>query len=110
MDRPNEIRSCHVCVNLSCMEGGSEALRDRLVEQLTGSGVEVKTHICFGACWMGPNIVLYPQGTWYSNVQAGDIDEIVAHTQGGDPVERLIYSGDPGLQELVVSILDAGLF
>ena len=109
MDRPDEIRSCHVCVNISCAEGGSEALLDTLTARLAGSGVEVKTHICFGACWMGPNIVLYPQGTWYSNVQPGDIDDIVAHIQGGEPVERLIHSLDPQLHELVISILDAGL-
>jgi (2Fe-2S) ferredoxin len=109
MDRPQEIHSCHVCVNLSCVEGGSKAIAERIVQQLDGSGIEVKTHICFGACWMGPNIVLYPQGTWYSNVQLKDVDEIVAHAKGGPPVDRLIYTGDAQLHELVISILDAGL-
>jgi (2Fe-2S) ferredoxin len=109
MDRPDEIRSCYVCVNISCAEGGSEAVHDALAERLAGSGVEVKTHICFGACWMGPNIVLYPMGTWYSNVQSADVDDIVAHVEGGEPVERLVYGSDPQLHELVISILDAGL-
>ncbi|HZT08823.1 MAG TPA: (2Fe-2S) ferredoxin domain-containing protein [Chloroflexota bacterium] len=108
-DRPDEINSCYVCVNISCREGGSEELRDMLIERLAGSDIDVKTHICFGACWMGPNIVLYPKGTWYSNVQSADIDEIVAHIRGGPEVQRLINSVDPGLYELVVSILDAGL-
>jgi len=109
VDRPQEINSCYVCVNISCAECGSQALAKTLAEELDGSGVEVKTHICFGACWMGPNIVLYPQGTWYSNVQAGDLDDIIAHIRGGEPVERLLNSIDPQLHELVVSILDAGL-
>jgi (2Fe-2S) ferredoxin len=109
MDRPDEIHSCYVCLNISCAEAGSQALQDALAEKLEGSGVQVKTHICFGACWMGPNIVLYPKGTWYSNVQMTDIDEIVAHIKGGPPVERLENTLDPGLHELVVSILDAGL-
>ena len=109
MARPDEIRSCHVCINISCAEGGSEQLVDTLVERLADSGVEVKTHVCFGACWMGPNIVLYPQGTWYSNVQASDLDEIVAHIRGGEPVGRLVYDRDPQLHDLVISILDAGL-
>jgi (2Fe-2S) ferredoxin len=108
-DRPKEIHTCHVCVNLSCAEGGSEAIRSLLAEKLEGSGIEVKTQICFGACWMGPNIVLHPEGTWYSNVQAQDVDEIVAHITGGEPVERLVNRSDEQLHELVISILDSGL-
>lgn len=110
MDRPSEIRSCHVCVNVSCAEGGSEAIYRGLVDQLADSGVEVKQHICFGACWMGPNIVLYPKGTWYSNVQATDVDDIASHIKGGEPVTRLESGAlDPQLHELILSMLDAGL-
>jgi (2Fe-2S) ferredoxin len=47
-----------------------------LAEKLADAEVAVKTQICFGACWMGPNVVLHPEGTWYSNVQPGDVDEI----------------------------------
>ena len=109
MDRSQEIHSCHVCVNLSCAEGGSETVRAMLAEKLADSEVAVKTQICFGACRMGPNVVLHPEGTWYSNVQPGDVDEIVAHIQGGAPVERLMNTSDKQLHELVISILDAGL-
>ena len=107
--RPKEIHSCHVCVNISCAEGGSQALYDTLKERLEGSEVALKAHICFGACWMGPNIVLYPEGTWYSNVGPADLDEIVAHIKGGEPVERLKSTTDEGLRELVLAILEAGL-
>ncbi|MPZ13530.1 MAG: hypothetical protein GEU73_03760 [Chloroflexi bacterium] len=105
----NEIHTCHVCINISCAEGGSPALVDALSERLAGSGVQVKTQVCFGACWMGPNIVLYPEGTWYANVQQSDIDDIVAHVHGGPHVERLTHGVDPQLHELVVSLLEAGL-
>jgi len=107
MNRSDEINSCYVCVNLSCAEAGSEALVDALAQRLEGSGVEVKTHICFGACWTGPNIVLYPEGTWYSNVEAGDVDDIVAHIRGGPPVERRINNSDPDLHQLVLEILES---
>jgi (2Fe-2S) ferredoxin len=109
VSRSPEIKTCYVCVNLSCAEGGSQAIATNLAERLAGTDVAVKTQICFGACWMGPNIVLHPNGTWYSNVQLGDLDEIVAHIQGGAPVDRLIDKVDPTLHELVISILDAGL-
>ncbi len=109
MSRSPEIKTCYVCVNLSCAEGGSEAIAASLKDRLAGTDVAVKTQICFGACWMGPNVVLHPNGTWYSNVHLSDLDEIVAHVQGGAPVDRLIDQVDPTLHELVVSILDAGL-
>lgn len=109
MDRPQEIRSCHVCVNTSCAEAGSRALLDALRERLAPLDVRVKAQICFGACWMGPNVVLYPQGIWYSNVQPGDLGDIVAHIEGGPPVARLLDHVDPQLNKLVLAILDAGL-
>ena len=96
-------------MNLSCAEGGSEKLHSELVEKLAGSGVEIKAQICFGACWMGPNIVLYPKGTWYSDVKQSDIDDIVAHIKGGEPVARLVDRIDPGLHEMVLALLEAGL-
>lgn len=31
--------------------------------------VEVKPYMCFGACQEGPNIVLYPEKSWYASVK-----------------------------------------
>jgi (2Fe-2S) ferredoxin len=111
VDRPNEIRTCLVCVNVYCAEGGSRELRADLQERLTetGSPVQVQEYVCFGACTMGPNLVLHPEGTWYMGVQPGDLDEIVAHIQGGPPVERLTKRVEPVLHELILDILDAEL-
>ncbi len=94
-----------VCVNTSCRGGGSVAIRDALAAKLAGGVGEVREQVCFGACWMGPNVVLYPQGTWYCGVAAEDVDEIVAHLQGGEPVERLIDRSDPGLCDQVERLL-----
>jgi (2Fe-2S) ferredoxin len=108
--RPDRIDSCYVCVNISCSEGGSRQVLEALRERLAASSVAVKEYVCFGACWMGPNIVLYPKGTWYSDVQVKDVEDIAMHVEGGPPVERLVHGGvDPQLQELVISLLDAGL-
>lgn len=43
---------------------------------------------------MGPNIVVYPEGIIYSGVQVSDIKDIIAHLEGGPPVERLILTPD----------------
>ena len=108
MSRSQEINACFVCVNISCREWGSEALVEALRERLAGTDVQVKTHICFGNCWKGPNIVLYPEGTWYADAKLEDVDDIVAHVKGGPKAERLAQSVDPGLLELTLSLLDVG--
>jgi (2Fe-2S) ferredoxin len=43
---------------------------------------------------MGPNIVVYPEGIIYAGVQVSDIKDIIAHLEGGPPVERLILTPD----------------
>ena len=46
-------------------------------------------------CGRGPNMVVYPEGVWYSGVQPADVEEIVReHFGSGRVVERL-RSGDP---------------
>lgn len=43
-------------------------------------------------CDIGPNIVVYPEGIIYSHVAVSDLPDIIAHLEGGQPVERLILS------------------
>ena len=69
--------ACYVCVNVNCARQGSEAIRDALASKLAGSDVEVRTQLCFGACWSSPNVVVYPGGACYANVQMSDIDALV---------------------------------
>jgi (2Fe-2S) ferredoxin len=100
-----------VCTNVDCASRGSPALLEQFKEGLTaaGSPVEVKPYLCFGACQDGPNIVLYPEGTWYMGVQKDDVGEIVGHMLGGEPVARLTARVDPALRDLILEILDSGM-
>ena len=111
MSRPKEIKTCLVCTNVDCASRGSpallEAFKDRLAAE--GSPVEVKSYLCFGACTEGPNIVMYPEGTWYMGVQPPDVDEIVGHMLGAEPVDRLAQRVDPALRDLILEILDSGM-
>ena len=53
-------------------------------------GVRVNKAGCLDRCAAGPLAVVYPEGTWYSYVDASDIDEIVeSHLKKGEVVERL---------------------
>ena len=73
------------------------------------SNVEVKSYMCFGACQEGPNMVVYPEKSWYARVKPEDLDEIVEHLAGGPHVKRL-DTIDWSLKELIYQLLDTGIF
>jgi (2Fe-2S) ferredoxin len=52
--------------------------------------VRINTAGCLDRCDKGPVIVVYPEATWYTYVDAEDIDEIIdSHLIGGKIVDRL---------------------
>jgi len=59
---------------------------------LAGKGlVRVNKAGCLDRCSAAPVCVVYPEGVWYSFVDASDIDEIVeSHLKNGRIVERLL--------------------
>lgn len=71
--------------------------------------VEVRPYICFGACQEGPNIVLYPEKSWYAGVKMEDLKDILDHLGGGLDVKRLDKI-DSSLKELIYQLLDTGVF
>jgi (2Fe-2S) ferredoxin len=97
-------RHFFVCVNRrpdggkgSCAGRGSEAIVARLRNELAGhpelwSSVTVTETGCLGPCTEGPTVVVYPEGIWYSGVDAAGADEIAReHLAQGRSVERLVY-------------------
>lgn len=80
----------------SCNRCGSQAMRDYAKERvrelgLAGPGqVRVNSAGCLDRCEEGPVCVVYPEGVWYTYVDASDVDEIIeSHIVGGKPVDRL---------------------
>lgn len=106
------MRVCLVCQNVDCKTRGAEQLLADLQKRVQEKGisdVEVKPYMCFGACQEGPNIVLYPEKSWYAGVKTEDLDDIVGHMAGGPHVQRL-DTIDPSLKELIYQLLDTGIF
>ncbi|MBO5648614.1 MAG: NADH-quinone oxidoreductase subunit NuoF [Clostridia bacterium] len=86
-----------ICGGTGCTSSGSIALRDLLAEELKLKGIDEEVKIvmtgCFGLCALGPIMIVYPEGTFYSMVQKEDIPEIVEeHLLKGRVVERLVYN------------------
>ncbi len=77
-----------------CSARGSAAVLEALRKEIAAQGladvVQVTTCGSLGMCERGPNMVVYPEGVWYSGVQVADVPELVReHFQNGRAVERL---------------------
>jgi (2Fe-2S) ferredoxin/predicted O-methyltransferase YrrM len=78
-----------------CNASGSERVIDALRRELGARRLmdEVQVTVCgsLGVCERGPNMVVYPEGIWYSGLTPQDVPEIVEkHFQQGQVVERLV--------------------
>lgn len=78
----------------SCMARGGQKLRDYMKARAKELGIEdvrVNSAGCLDRCELGPVIVIYPEGVWYSVQTTVDIDEILEkHVLQGGRVERLM--------------------
>ncbi len=85
------------CTGTGCSSSGSLELVTEMERQIAAAGLTDEVKVvktgCFGLCALGPIMIVYPEGTFYSQVKVGDIKEIVEeHLLKGRPVKRLIYS------------------
>ena len=83
-----------VCGGGDCKKRGSKDVRRALKEGLRAAGMNGEVRIdsvdCLGLCKHGPNVVVYPGGSWYLGLGEEDVPEVVErHLKGGEPVERL---------------------
>ena len=71
-----------VCGGTGCTSSGSQRIIDRLEKEIAAQGLSEEVGVvktgCFGLCALGPIMIVYPEGTFYSMVQEDDIPEIVA--------------------------------
>ena len=85
-----------VCGGTGCTSSNSLQIAEKLKEELIKKGLEKEVNVittgCFGLCALGPIMVVYPEGSFYSMVNIDDVPEIVAeHLNKGRIVTRLLY-------------------
>ena len=86
-----------VCGGTGCTSSGSPSIIEKLHEEIKKNGLEEEVQVvrtgCFGLCALGPIMIVYPEGCFYSAVKEEDIPEIVSeHLLKGRIVERLLYA------------------
>ena len=85
-----------VCGGTGCTSSHSEQIIEKLQEEIKAQGLEKEVNVirtgCFGLCALGPIMVVYPEGAFYSRVTPEDVPEIVSeHLLKGRIVKRLLY-------------------
>ncbi len=86
-----------VCGGTGCTSSGSEKIVAELEKALEEKGLSKEVKVvktgCFGLCAMGPIVVVYPEGAYYSQVKPEDAQEIVSeHILKGRLVKRLLFT------------------
>ena len=112
--RPCVQKHILVCGGTACMASNSQNLQAAFREELEANGLSGMVKLvqtgCHGFCENGPIVTIYPEGTFYVHVKAGDAKEIVArHILKGEVVESLLYM-DPVTKERVLTNEDVPFY
>ena len=86
-----------ICGGTGCTSSNSKAIQEEFKKKIREFDLDEEIQIvqtgCFGLCALGPVVIVYPDGTFYSRVTPEDVSEIVeSHLLKGHIVERLVYS------------------
>ena len=85
-----------VCGGTGCTSSHSNEIIEKLESEIAAKGLQDEIKViktgCFGLCALGPIMIVYPEGCFYSEVKVDDIPEIVEeHLLKGRMVTRLLY-------------------
>ena len=94
-----------ICGGTGCTSSGSLAIQTAFEKNIADFGLSEEVKLvqtgCFGLCALGPIVIIYPEGTFYSRITTDDVKEIVEeHLLKGRIVDRLVYK-DTGAEEIV---------
>lgn len=85
-----------VCGGTGCTSSGSDDVADKFVQELKDKGLDKEVAVvrtgCFGLCELGPVVVVYPEGVFYSKMKPEYVPEIVEeHLLKGRPVKKYLF-------------------
>jgi len=86
-----------ICTGLACVLEGAEENLSVLQKGIEHNNLKRKVRVslarCLGQCGHGPNMVVYPENTWYAKLSEADIDRIIqAHLIEGEVVQDRVHT------------------
>ncbi len=104
-----------VCGGTGCTSSGSAKIQEEFENQLKQKGLENEIKVvqtgCFGLCALGPVVIVYPEGAFYSMVTVEDVAEIVEeHLLKGRIVTRLLYAETVQESDQIKSLNDVDFY
>ena len=103
-----------VCGGTGCTSSGSQAIIDKFEAEIEKNGLKDEVAVvrtgCHGLCALGPIVLIYPEGSFYSMVKEDDVAEIVSeHLLKGRVVTRLLYQ-ETVKEEEVIPLVETGFY
>lgn len=85
-----------ICGGTGCTSSESmeilRAITSEIKERKMENEIEIIRTGCFGLCELGPVVIIYPEGAFYSKVKVEDVKELVEeHLLKGRMLKRLLY-------------------
>ncbi|MBQ8174846.1 MAG: 4Fe-4S binding protein [Clostridia bacterium] len=104
-----------ICGGTGCTSSNSMKIGDALEQKIAEKGLSEEVQVvrtgCFGLCALGPVMIVYPEGTFYSQVALEDVDEIVEeHLLKGRPVDRLVHKDVEGDKKVAKALGETAFY
>lgn len=104
-----------VCGGTGCTSSGCDAIVKELNTQLEKNNLQKEIKVvktgCFGLCALGPIMIVYPEGSFYSMIKPENVAEIVEeHLLKGRIVKHLLYEETIHEDNSVISLNNVNFY
>ncbi len=104
-----------VCGGTGCTSSGSKKVIDALDKALKANGLEKEILVvrtgCFGLCSLGPIMIVYPEGAFYSQATPEGVERIVKeHLKEGKVVKELLYQETVHEDGSIISLSETAFY
>ena len=104
-----------VCGGTGCTSSGSQKVIDALNNSLKANGLEKEILVvrtgCFGLCSLGPIMIVYPEGAFYSQATPEGVERIVKeHLKDGNVVKELLYQETVHEDGSIISLYETNFY
>lgn len=104
-----------VCGGTGCTSSGCGKIIAEMETQLEANGIADEVKIvktgCFGLCELGPIVIVYPEGAFYSTVKVQDVKQIVEeHLHQGNVVTKLLYKETVNKDNTIKSLEETNFY